>query len=288
MRLYYPAKILLFGEHLLLTGATALTLPLPAFAGYWHKDDDGRPVTHDDQQQRLQAFAGYLEEKRIIDNTFHANLKEGLVFRSNIPQGYGLGSSGALCAGVYDRYVREKTQDPAALKAVFALMESFFHGNSSGIDPLTSYLERPLIVVHKTEVQLPVLHPWRNKPLLFLMDTRLPRQTGPLVAWFLEQWSRPDFRSAAEAHLLPAHETAIAAWMQADEARFWPALRQISAFQLRYFLPMVPDSIRHVWEKGLAEDTFYLKICGAGGGGYMLGFAPHTLPDLSWPLIPLS
>ena len=32
----------------------------------------------------------------------------GLFFKSNIPQGYGLGSSGAMVAAFYDRYAKKK------------------------------------------------------------------------------------------------------------------------------------------------------------------------------------
>ena len=27
-----------------------------------------------------------------------------------------------------------------------------------------------------------------------------------------------------------------------------------------------------VWKKGIETNTYYLKLCGSGGGGYMLGF----------------
>ena len=36
------------------------------------------------------------------------DLKENLYFNSNIPQGYGLGSSGALIAAVYEKYAVSK------------------------------------------------------------------------------------------------------------------------------------------------------------------------------------
>ncbi|MBT7242136.1 MAG: mevalonate kinase, partial [Flavobacteriaceae bacterium] len=27
-----------------------------------------------------------------------------------------------------------------------------------------------------------------------------------------------------------------------------------------------------LWKKGIETNTYYLKLCGSGGGGYMLGF----------------
>ncbi len=35
-------------------------------------------------------------------------LKTGLYFDSSIPQGYGVGSSGALVAAIYDKYAKNK------------------------------------------------------------------------------------------------------------------------------------------------------------------------------------
>ena len=60
-----------------------------------------------------------------------------MYFDSSIPQGYGVGSSGALVAAIYDQYALNKitvlenlTKDKLVqLKTVFAAMESFFTGN---------------------------------------------------------------------------------------------------------------------------------------------------------------
>ena len=38
-----------------------------------------------------------------------------------------------------------------------------------------------------------------------------------------------------------------------------------------YLPPMIPFELRELWMQGLESKDFYLKICGAGGGGFMLG-----------------
>ena len=35
---------------------------------------------------------------------------------------------------------------------------------------------------------------------------------------------------------------------------------------------MIPESCRNSWETGLNDDSYYLKLCGAGGGGFVLVF----------------
>jgi mevalonate kinase len=272
----YPAKLLLFGEHVLLLGAPALAVPVPAFYGQW-ADARSAPETETAQttarRKRLFDFAAALDRAIFKTDDFLKDLEAGLHFESNIPEGYGLGSSGALCAAVYDRYAARKTEDLTELKSVLAEMESFFHGNSSGIDPLTSYVDAPLRIENKTDVQKAVPARWSHAPLVFLIDTRLPRQTGPLVRWFLEQSKTPDFLQLLDNEYFLMHRQMLDAWLAADASAFWPALRGVSRFQLERLPPMIPAPFRKFWEESLAQTEFSLKICGAGGGGFILGFA---------------
>jgi mevalonate kinase len=94
-----------------------------------------------------------------------------------------------------------------------------------------------------------------------------------LVQWFLEQSKMPDFSQVLEKELLPSHRKMVKAWLAADEQVFWPALRQVSQFQFERLPPMIPASLRNFWRDSLAQTDFFLKICGAGGGGFALGFA---------------
>ena len=35
---------------------------------------------------------------------------------------------------------------------------------------------------------------------------------------------------------------------------------------------MIPQSVVKIWQEGLDSDIYSLKLCGSGGGGYILGF----------------
>lgn len=269
----YPAKLLLFGEHLLLTGAPALAVPISRYSATW-----AYAQADTEKNARLLAFAQsphLTEVPGMAAATFRADLEKGLFLQSNIPTGYGLGSSGALCAAIYDTYCREKTSHLPTLKAHLASMECFFHGSSSGIDPLTSYLNRPVRIDQKTAVSLPEANTWAEPPVVFLLDSTLPRLTGPLVQWFLARSSEADFAAQLGEELLPAHLNMVAGWLQADPQKFWPALRQVSAFQLTHMPPMIPPTVREAWIESLHQSAYSLKICGAGGGGFVLGFAQN-------------
>jgi len=46
----------------------------------------------------------------------------------------------------------------------------------------------------------------------------------------------------------------------------------LSKVVLKHFKPMIPDSFHHLWKQGIESNDYYLKLCGSGGGGYILGF----------------
>ena len=35
---------------------------------------------------------------------------------------------------------------------------------------------------------------------------------------------------------------------------------------------MIPQSVVNIWREGLDSNIYSLKLCGSGGGGYILGF----------------
>ncbi len=89
------------------------------------------------------------------------DVERGMYFDSSIPQGYGVGSSGALVAAIYDKYADNKItvlenltrEKLLQLKNIFSQMESFFHGKSSGLDPLNSYLSIPILINSKDNIE---------------------------------------------------------------------------------------------------------------------------------------
>ncbi len=48
-------------------------------------------------------------------------------------------------------------------------------------------------------------------------------------------------------------------------------MNHISEFQFQHLEKMIPDSFKQIWREGMEGNVFKLKICGAGGGGFILG-----------------
>lgn len=270
-----PAKLLLFGEHTILRGSRALAVPYYALGGQWAWGASAA------QQQRLPELARYLAANwptELIDSRQLAqDLQAGLFFDSNIPLGYGLGSSGALCAAVFARYASPEalTMTQSALKDTLARIESFFHGASSGIDPLLCYLQKPLCLMPDgsfEELALPAL----DQVQFFLLDTGIARSTGPLVRYFTQRFDDdPHFRAQVQTHWIAGTEAAIDACIQAHAPQLWSAFDLISRFQRQHLPPMIPAAVEGLWDEGAASDHFRLKLCGAGGGGFMLGLSTN-------------
>lgn len=282
----YFSKLLLFGEYTIIQGGQALALPLERYSCHW--TSIGAGAKSKPSLRRFYIFLKKLESQKwlqgILDlKQFATDLKAGYFLESNIPIGYGLGSSGALCAAVYDRYAvakinRDDEKNYAELRHILGLMESYFHGSSSGVDPLICYLNQPVLIKPGAEIERvsAPLPPKTNKINFFLLDTQTPRKTGPLVEHFLQKCEDSAYAHRIKHELIPQTEATITAFLQGR----WPDLmidmHSISLFQWKYFREMIPEPFQTIWSKGLESNDFKLKLCGAGGGGFLLGITNNT------------
>lgn len=292
----YPGKVLLIGEHAVLAGGEALAVAWPAFHARWGTGTPGRDSETAKQYHRaLQDFVGWILQSHSstfewldrdkLERDFHSTEPPWL--ESNIPIGYGLGSSGAVCAALADGFSKEMPAVSGAAsiplwKERFAELESWFHGSSSGVDPLIGWLyaraegaalryggSRP----PERIAESPLPHfDWQ----LELTDTGIARRTAPLVNAFTRRLSTEHaFADRIRDTLIPANAAAIAALLSGDGKAFGKALETISTFTLQHLDFLVPESARGDWETDLLRyqngepGAGLWKLCGAGGGGYL-------------------
>lgn len=287
----FHSKILLFGEYSIIQDSMGLTVPYDIFKGALCFEP--QPGVDEafilKSNETLRDFHAYLRKMiadghlpvQLRDAELEADIEKGLYFHSNIPQGFGIGSSGALVAAIYDKYVENKIQldeTPTSetirqLREVLGAMESYFHGKSSGVDPLICYLNLPLLIKGKEEIE-PVRIAMKKdgKGAIFLIDTGIARKTEPLVRYYMEQLEKPTYREFVDKQLKPFANNCIQAFLEGDMETLFGYLKKLSHVQLRYFKPMIPSLFSKPWKKGLESGDYYLKLCGAGGGGYILGF----------------
>ncbi len=288
---FYPSKLLLFGEHTVLLGSQALALPLERYGGIWKYSED-KSLQYD-----LPKFADYLhnlsQNKEISLDTkgLIQALSQGLYFDSNIPRGYGTGSSGALVAAVYDMFCLNKTEDLVELKAILGKMESYFHGASSGFDPLICYVQKPVLI--KKDKKIETITVSKNDLHLFLIDTHIPRKGEHLIKIFGDRAKTPQYRALISEYFVPDIDDAIAAYLGNIPDILFDSVHKISLFQYRHFPEAVPLAFKNIWLEGLSSDMYKLKLCGSGGGGFILGFCKNlentqkTMLKSGFHIIPL-
>lgn len=282
--LFY-AKILLFGEYGIIEDSQGLTLPYSFYKGalkFSSLDDDFARKSN----ESLQKYANYLNDLKVPEayqiniSKFQKDIRKGLFFDSNIPQGYGVGSSGALVAAIFERYSlqtylpehisKEVLKD---LKKVFGEMESYFHGKSSGIDPLICYMNLPILIENRenvNKVSIPASE--QGKGAIFLIDSGMTGDTGPMVQIFFEKMKTEGFRKTMKEEFIRYNNACIDAFLKKEMTPLFRNLKSLSVWAYEHFKPMIPESIYKAWKKGLDTNAYYLKLCGSGGGGYILGF----------------
>ncbi|MBL7838317.1 MAG: mevalonate kinase [Bacteroidetes bacterium] len=286
--LYY-AKILLFGEYGIIEDSMGLSIPFNKFNGAL-KTDGRQDEFALNSNKDIRLFAEYL--KNLDQNgemvchfdfeRLEADLNHGLYFDSSIPQGFGVGSSGALVASIYDAYCTDKVEIKAnqtgdeilVLKNTFSKLESYFHGKSSGLDPLICYLNLPVLIKSKTHldtVGLPMPDE-SGKGAIFLMDSGIPGQTQNMVSIFLEKCKQDGFRNLVRHQFKKYNDECIHAFLNRDFKPLFKSLKQLSQLVYDNFSPMIPDQFKTLWKEGIDSNSYYLKLCGSGGGGFILGF----------------
>ena len=277
------SKILLFGEYGVIKNSKALVIPYKKYFGSLKFSK-----TADDYQKtsntNLKVFSDYLKDNKFIYNKiniskFKYDIDNGLYFESSIPESYGLGSSAAVVAAVYYSYRDQNKEELEInnLKSILSRMESFFHGNSSGIDPLSCYIQKPVLVESKINVKL-IDVPDQNlnsNRALFLVDTNSQGNTQTLVKTFLEKLNDINFQSFFENDFVSVINDTIINFLERNYEEFEKNFIDLSKKTFANFQEMVPDNFKKLWVDGIENEEYYLKLCGSGGGGYLIGLTKN-------------
>ena len=288
------SKILLFGEYSVLHNSMALVLPCDRYSGQLNFCTNETETKYAAQSNEyLKKFSGFiasnLDENFVLEvKQFEQEIANGLFFQSNIPQGYGLGSSGALVVAIFLRYLKkvkgvkddlkgmtiEKVQK---LRQSLGHLESFFHGTSSGLDPLSIILNEPILYKNHREVLTTKL-PTRDeagKNVVFLLNTGIARSTLGMMNRFNQLYKDPKFRNKFNNDLVKITDDSINTFLNNQTTQFYQNLEKLSQFQLKEMSYLIPTPFEKLANQGLRNGDYFLKLCGAGGGGFMLGYTEN-------------
>jgi mevalonate kinase len=286
--LFY-SKILLFGEYGIIKDSKGLSIPYNFYNGALKVDENPtqEAIKSNASLRRFVTYLENLQQEQPELVTFNieilkADVERGMYFDSSIPQGYGVGSSGALVAAIYDKYANNKitvlenlTRDKLLqLKTIFSQMESFFHGKSSGLDPLNSYLSIPILINSKDNIEATGIpsQSTTGKGAVFLLDSGIVGETAPMVNIFMENLKEEGFRKMLKTQFVKYTDACVDNFLGGDMKSLFANTKQLSKVVLNNFKPMIPEQFHGVWQRGIDTNDYYLKLCGSGGGGYILGF----------------
>ena len=286
--LFY-SKILLFGEYGIIKDSKGLSIPYNFFKGAL-KSDQNLSEDAKESNDKLLGFVSYLEELQAREpelvsfdlKKLRKDVDQGMYFDSSIPQGYGIGSSGALVAAIYDKYANNRItvlenltrEKLLKLKSIFGKMESYFHGKSSGLDPLNSYLSLPILINSQDNIESTSI-PSQNregKGAVFLLDSGTTGETAPMVQIFMEKMKQEGFRKVIKDQFIKHTDACVEDFINGNVKSLFGNLKQLSHVVLDHFKPMIPKEFHKLWKQGIDTNDYYLKLCGSGGGGYILGF----------------
>ena len=112
----------------------------------------------------------------------------------------------------------------------------------------------------------------QGKGVVFLLDTGCSAETAQMVSLFMENMENQDFSKMMREEFVQITDRCIENFLYGNVKSLFVNMKSLSTLVLKYFNPMIPSEFHRLWEKGLETNTYYLKLCGSGGGGYMLGF----------------
>ncbi len=293
---------MLVGEYGVVTGGSALTIPFHRFHAQVRSTTSiprGKEKEVSESISYLKRIYQYIDD--LPKGNFHAGADMELFYSKlenywlelNIPVGYGLGSSGAVSAAIYDLFFPEcRTLPLSSQKEDLAAIESFFHGKSSGVDALTCFIGKPLYFTPDGTIQITAFNPLeiRGGYRFFLLDSGMQFKTGPLVEYYLKQMEESGFASSIRSEYLVINQKLIETLLGEREADPGLLMRVLADYQYTHFRKMIPENMLDLWIEGQVSSEYHLKLNGSGGG-FMLGITHCNLmeslekrwkPNLIW------
>ena len=270
----FNSKILLFGEYGVISNSHALSIPFEKFYGYLNKSDflNNEEKISNSNILELYKFMTDLDIKDLIDfNYFKNDIDTGLHFVSNIPIASGLGSSGALVASVFDSYQKKDTitLNVLEIKNLLSIIESKFHGKSSGLDPSVSLFNMPIFYSNKQIKLIDKIH-YKNFKV-YIIDSKINSSTKKMIEIFQNKMNESEFRYFFDNKYINNTNECIKCLLNGSDL-FRDSVKQLSENTFKNFKEMIPKQLIDIWEDGLISDSFYMKLCGSGGGGFFLVF----------------
>jgi len=272
---FFYSKILLFGEYGIMLNSDALSIPFKKFSGYLQKSNLISNEQRISNIKLIELYNYIIKNESLSEiinfQNFKNDIDSGLYFNSNIPIASGLGSSGALVSSIINKYskIDLSSIQNEELKKIMSIIESKFHGNSSGFDPLVSFFNKP-IMLSAGNIKLLNNLKFPNFKI-YLIDSEISSSTSEMIELFNQKKTQKDFLSVFNSSFIKITNECIYNLMYSSD-HFKDSIKNLSETTFENMNEMIPESINEIWQEGLQSNKYFLKLCGSGGGGFFLAF----------------
>jgi mevalonate kinase len=100
-------------------------------------------------------------------------------------------------------------------------------------------------------------------------------ETAPMVQLFMQKMKEEGFRAMLKNQFIKHTDACVEDFLKGDIKSLFRNTKQLSKVVLNHFKPMIPKKFHQLWASGIESNAYYLKLCGSGGGGYILGFTEN-------------
>ena len=272
---FFYSKILLFGEYGIMLNSDALSIPFKKFSGYLQKSNLVSNEQRISNKKMIELYNYIIKNESLSEiinfQIFKNDIDSGLYFNSNIPIASGLGSSGALVSSIINKYskIDLSSIQNEELKKIMSIIESKFHGNSSGFDPLVSFFNKPIMLSAGNIKLLDNLKFPNFK--IYLIDSEISSSTSEMIELFNQKKSQKNFLFVFNSSFIKITNECIYNLMFSSD-HFKDSIKNLSETTFENMNEMIPESINEIWQEGLQSNKYFLKLCGSGGGGFFLAF----------------
>ncbi len=271
----FYSKVLLFGEYGIISNSDALSIPFKEFYGFLNKSTKLNQDQKHSNNKLIELYH-FISNNNNINNAIDLHdlkkdLESGLHFDSNIPIASGVGSSGALVASIFHQYLRTDINNLELedIKHLLSIIESKFHGKSSGLDPLVSFYNKSILLSNQ-KIKLLDEIDYRDYRI-YLIDSNINASTKKMIEIFNTKMNDTDFNAFFKNDFISKTNVCIDNLLS-NSTSLQDSIKELSEITLNNFQEMIPNQIKEKWEYGLNTNSYFMKLCGSGGGGFFTVF----------------
>lgn len=264
-----PLKLIFFGEHLVLHGHEALSLPLRSKKLWLTYQASANDIIQNLPPATSDALMSDIDWVR--KNYKSVQNKYSITVSSSIPPGYGAGVSAAWSVALVRLLLPDRSDQIDALTH----LENRHHGQASGVDHETIFFDCAIAKQNDVTTRL-------SSEKFFL--SKLINQTYGLVSKSAPVESTKDMIKIFAQHYQPNNLPKLcsvsalqAIMIENDAAKYYAGINTYGKVLEAHHV--TPDSFATIAKK-FRSDGGAIKICGAGArnGGFGLAIAAHPDP----------